>query len=77
MAKRVTYWVTSIGNGDWKVKKEGASKSAGIYNDKSDAVDKAKDLAKSNTLGQVIIKKQDGKIQTEYTYGKDPYPPKG
>lgn len=28
-------------------------------------------------LGQVIIHKQDGTIQTEYTYGDDPSPPAG
>jgi len=28
-------------------------------------------------LGQVVIHKKDMTIQTEHTYGKDPYPPKG
>ena len=34
-------------------------------------------LSKNQELGQVVIHKQDGTIQTEHTYGKDPYPPKG
>jgi hypothetical protein len=27
--------------------------------------------------GQVVIRKKDGTIQEERTYGKDPFPPKG
>jgi hypothetical protein len=36
-----------------------------------------KELAKSFPKAQGVIHKQNGKIQTEYTYGSDPYPPKG
>ena len=36
-----------------------------------------KELAKKAPLGQIKIHKQDGTIQTEHTYGQDPYPPKG
>jgi len=43
-----------------------------ILEDKSDALDLAKDLAKNAGLGQVIVHGKDGVIQTEYTYGKDP-----
>ena len=74
---RKTYHVTPAGGGDWKVKGEGKSRAAGIHEDKADAVQQAKDLAKSHPLGQVVIHGQDGKIQNEYTYGRDPYPPRG
>lgn len=77
MSKRKTYHVTPTGTGDWKVKRERASKAAGIFEDKPDAVNKAKELAKSNPLGQIVIHKRDGTFQTEHTYRKDPYPPKG
>jgi len=40
-------------------------------------IDQARKLAKSKPLGQIVIHKSDGKIQTERTYGRDPYPPKG
>ncbi len=76
MARKV-YHVTPTGNRDWKVKREGADRADSIYGNKEDAVERAKDLATSGGLGQVVIHKQDGKIQTEHTYGKDPYPPKG
>lgn len=60
-----------------KVKKAGLDKSSGNFERKSDAVDRARELAKNQELGQVKIHKQDGKIQTEYTYEKDPKKYKG
>jgi len=77
MANRKTYHVTSGGKGGWRVKAEGASRASNTYENKADAVQRAKDLAKAQPLGQIVIHRKDGQIQTEYTYGKDPYPPKG
>lgn len=77
MAQHKTYHVTPGTDGDWKVKEEKASKASSKHETKAEAVERAKDLAKNQVLGQVIIHKQDGTIQTEHTYGKDPYPPKG
>ena len=37
----------------------------------------AKEVAKNQPPSQVVVRKQDGTIQTEYTYGDDPYPPRG
>jgi len=69
--KRRVYHVTPNGD-DWKVKERGAERAVKILEDKSDAIQLAKDLAKSASLGQVIIHKGDGSIQTEHTYGQDP-----
>jgi len=77
MASRKTYHVTSDGEGGWRVKAEGASRASSTHEKKADAVEGAKGLAKNQPLGQVVIHGENGKIQTEYTYGKDPYPPKG
>ena len=74
---RVKYHVTPTDDGDWKVKRQGADRADSVHEDKSDAVARAKELAKSNPLGQLIVHGRDGKIQTEHTYGEDPYPPKG
>lgn len=68
--KRV--WVSPDGQGGWNVKTQGADRAAGNYEDKTDAVDRAKEIAQNSPLGQVIIQKRNGEIQTEYTYGKDP-----
>ena len=76
MANRKKYHVVPHPEG-WKVEAEGAERASNIYDNKADAIERAKELAKSHPLGQVIIHKQDGIIQTEYTYGNDPYPPPG
>lgn len=77
MSNRRRVWVSPDGDGGWNVKTQGKSKAAANFEDKTDAIDKAKDIAKNASLGQVIIQKRDGTIQTEHTYGKDPYPPEG
>ena len=72
MSQRKRVWVSPDGDGGWNVKTQGAKRAAANFEDKADAVDRAKEIAKGATLGQVIIQKHTGKIQTEYTYGKDP-----
>jgi hypothetical protein len=77
MANRKTYHVTPNGDGGWNVKGQGASRASSTHDTKAEAIDRGRDLAKSQNLGQLVIHKQDGTIQTEYTYGQDPHPPKG
>lgn len=77
MAKRKTYHVTKNSGEGWDVKKEGGQISSGHFDTKDQAIDRGKELAKAGGHGQIKIHGQDGKIQTEHTYGKDPYPPKG
>ena len=77
MSQRKTYHVTPANDGDWRVKAVGAQKASGVHAVKTDAVAQAKDLAKKQPLGQVVIHGANGKVQTEYTYGKDPFPPRG
>ncbi|MBI9077336.1 MAG: DUF2188 domain-containing protein [Desulfatibacillum sp.] len=77
MAKRTTYHVTKNQGGGWNVKKEDGQRPSGIFSTKKEAVQRGKELVKRATLGQIKIHGQNGKIQTEHTYGKDPYPPEG
>ena len=77
MAKRTKYHVTRRPDGHWQTKAEGASRASAVSKTKAEAAGRARDLAKSQPLGQVIIHQSGGKIQTEHTYGQDPYPPKG
>jgi len=77
MADRKVYHITKNSGGGWDVKKEGGQRSSGHFDIKTEAVDKGRDLAKSSGHGQLKIHGQNGKIQTEHTYGNDPYPPKG
>ena len=76
-SKRNVYHITPSPDKGWKVKKEGADRASGYFGNKSDAIDRGKELSKSGAEGQIIIHKKDGKIQTEHTYKNDPFPPKG
>lgn len=77
MSNRKVYHVTKNPGVGWDIKKEGGERASGHFDTKTDAISRGKELAKSGGLGQIKIHGQDGKIQTEHTYGKDPYPPKG
>ncbi|HGY91948.1 MAG TPA: DUF2188 domain-containing protein [Planctomycetes bacterium] len=77
MAKRKIYHVTQRPDGNWQVKTEGARRALSTHSTKAEAVDRGRSVAKSHPLGQLVIHKRDGRIQTEHTYGKDPFPPKG
>ena len=77
MAKRQVYHVTKKQGSGWGVKKEGGQKASGNFSTKQKAVQRGRELAKNTPLGQIKIHGRNGKIQTEHTYGKDPYPPEG
>lgn len=62
-------------DGGWKVTKGG--KTVSEHRKKEPAVDRGRDEAKESGKSQLIIHKKDGTIQTEHTYGDDPFPPKG
>jgi len=70
--KRITYHVVPGAGGGWAVKGEGSMRASAIAERKQDAIRAAKALAKGRPLGQVVIHRKDGVIQTEWTYGKDP-----
>jgi len=77
MAERKVYHVTKNQGTGWDVKKEGGKKASANFDTKQEAVQRGRGLAKNAPLGQIKIHGQNGKIQTEHTYGKDPYPPEG
>lgn len=61
----------------WDVVREGGGQVVSHHRTKDLAVDAAVREARRAPLGEVRIKREDGTIQDERTYGKDPYPPKG
>lgn len=77
MSDRKKYHVTKRPDGQWQTKGEGASRASAVTETKAEAVNRARELAKNQPLGQVVIHKSNGQIQTEHTYGNDPNPPKG
>lgn len=74
---RKVYHVVPDPKGGWAVKEEKNKNPSVRTEKKTEAVAKAKELAKKAKLGQVIVHKKDGKIQIEYTYGEDPIKTKG
>ena len=69
-------------NGDWKLKKEGATRSSEVFEgmNKQDAIrESAKKLRGSNEPSSLKIHKENGRIQEERTYPRsaDPRKSKG
>jgi len=60
----------------WAVKYQGQSNNDSLHDTKEQAITAGIKLAHS-AMGQLLVRKQDGRFQIEWTYGKDPYPPKG
>ena len=77
MPKRRVVYVSPKDNGNWSVKTQGSQRALKNFENKKDAVDFGRQVAKNADLGQLKIQKQDGAFQKEYTYGKDPFPPEG
>jgi uncharacterized protein YdaT len=72
MPNRKVEHVVPRSGGRWAVKAKNVDKASSIHDNKDEAIRRAKELAKDAPLGQIIIHKKDGTIQTEHTYGKDP-----
>jgi hypothetical protein len=58
--------------GRWAAQSEGTKRAALVTDRKADALARAKEIAQNATLGQVRVKGENGRIQQEMTYGKDP-----
>jgi len=77
MSNRKVVYVSPTGKGDWNVKTEGAKRALRKFENKVDAINFGRQVAKNANEGQLKIQKRDGIFQKEYTYGGDPYPPEG
>lgn len=60
----------------WSVKARGASRASNVFDTKAEAVERGRELTKTQD-GRLVIRKTDGTIQEERTYRRDPYPPRG
>lgn len=77
MSSRKVYHVVPNADKGWRVQYEGAQRASSAHATKAEAVKAARQYAGNARPSQVIIHTKDGTIQTEYTYGDDPYPPEG
>lgn len=71
MAKRDYHVVPNSGRGGWDVRREGASRSSGHFDRKSDAMERGRDLARTNQT-ELVEHGRDGRIQDSDSYGNDP-----
>ncbi|MGI5213542.1 DUF2188 domain-containing protein [Plantactinospora sp. CA-290183] len=74
MTARSQYHVVPAGD-RWKV--EQGSTVAGTYDTKGAAIEQGRKVAKDNQPSQLVVHTADGKVENEYTYQDDPFPPKG
>jgi hypothetical protein len=72
MTKRKIYHVTKCKGGGWDVKEAGTHRCTEHSATKQEAIVRGRKLAQKSGLGQLIVHKLNGRIQTEYTYGSDP-----
>lgn len=75
---RVRYDVVPNGSW-WSVKSSGVSYGDFMTQKEAtrSAVDRAHDLGKDGHDAQVYVHGTDGRFRLEWTYGNDPYPPRG
>jgi len=71
VANRYVLHVTPNANG-WQVKRQGSDETEWLVDNKDNAINHARDLAKANQPSQIVIHTRDGRIETEHTYGDDP-----
>jgi len=63
-------------NGAWAVKSEGNSTPISIHETQNKAINAGKPIAQSNKT-ELVIHRPNGQIREAWSYGNDPYPPKG
>jgi hypothetical protein len=75
---RTVYYVV-LHQGEWKITLDG--RHYGPYKTQADAirvaVDTANENGKKGIPSQVKVQGRDNLFRTEWTYGNDPYPPRG
>ncbi len=62
-------------NGLWYIKTQGKTAAGGYYT-KDFAIQEGKTRARKAS-GSLVVRKMDGTFETEYSYGVDPFPPRG
>ncbi len=75
MAKQ-NYHVTRRANGHWAVVGAGNSRASSLHTTQASAIAAARPLAQNNR-SELRIHNQQNRIRESWSYGNDPYPPKG
>lgn len=77
--KRTSYHIThNRTDNSWHVQKAGGQRSSGNFDTQSKAIEAARGFVQNVERSQIVIHRKDNnQIRTEFTYGNDPFPPKG
>ena len=62
-------------SGHWHV--ENGDEEVATSDKKDKAIELARKAAQSSMPSQVVVHGEDGKVQDEFTYQDDPFPPRG
>lgn len=74
MTKKNQYVVR---NGDgWGLRGEGNSRLTGSYQTQAEAIERGRVIARNNGA-ELRVQGRDGKFREGWSYGNDPYPPRG
>lgn len=68
--------VTPRKDGLWQVKGSGNRRATKITATQKEAFEIGRDIAK-NQKSELLIHGRNGRIRNKYSYGNDPYPPRG
>lgn len=75
MAKN-NYWISPAGD-DWRVKREGAERAAGVFDTQREAEGYARSILQNNGGGELITQSLHGQIRSKDTINSnDPIPPR-
>lgn len=68
-------YIVRSGKG-WGVRGEGSGRLTGTYETQSAAIERGRQIAQKERA-ELRIQGSDGKFREAWSYGSDPYPPKG
>jgi len=70
------YHVTHRQDGSWAATRAGATRASSVHPTQGAAIAVARPLAQASK-GELRIHGRDNRIREGWSYGNDPYPPKG
>lgn len=73
--KRDSHHVTPDPEGGWNIKRGGSKRHSGHFDNKRDAVDRAREVSRNQNT-ELVIHNKDGKISRSDSHGNDPCPPR-
>ena len=71
-----THHVVPAKDGGWNIKKGGAERASGHFDNKADAVKAAREISQNQNT-ELKIHNRDGRISQSDSHGKDLFPPRG